>query len=340
MHRRFSTILLLALLVNFTVLLTSSTSTICVITQRMPSTTSDSLLELSTDYFTQHSPIVIDSNQDFEELSLNGTGVQEDPYVIERLHIVTTGTQNSSITVSYTTVHFIIRDCYIQTDWVGIEILHVTEGTVRIVNNTCISNSGDGAGIVVWGAQNCTIVENSCVNLSQGIHLNEAGRCYIASNNITDNNYQGINIRYSHFNTITDNLIADSSQHGVALVGTSNHNVIHHNNFLDNSKEDTYRIDGEPRGALTSQGFDEGYNNTWCDITKEEGNWWSDYSGSGSYAIDGPSNSVDQYPNTVDDQPQSSGFNQLQIAVLISFVGGIVILLIWQLLRSKSSEIS
>ena len=340
MKRRLTVFLLVAILISFTIFHTSSTSAFGEFSRSTTSTTSDSLSEVSTDYFTQHSPIVINSNQDFEEFSLSGTGVQENPYVIEKLHIVTTGTQNSSIKVSYTSVYFIIRDCYIETDWVGIEILHVAEGTARIENNTCISNSGDGAGIVVWGVQNCTLVENRCSNLSQGIHLNEAGRCSIASNNITDNTYQGINIRYSHSNIITGNIITNSSQHGVALVGTSSHNVIHHNNFVDNGKEDTYRIDGEPRGALTSQGFDEGYNNTWYDAATEEGNWWSDYSGSGSYVLDGSSNTIDPYANAGADRPQSLGLDLMQIAMVVSFIGGLVILLVWWLLRSKSSGIS
>ena len=294
-----------------------------------------SSVELIPDYLTEHSPIVIDSNQDFENFSSSGTGVQEDPYVIEKLYIVAIGSQNSTISVSYTSVHFIIRDCYVSTDHVGVEIKHVGEGTVRIVNNTCTSNSANGAGIVVWGAQNCSIVRNRCSNLAQGIHLNDAGRCYIANNNITENNYQGINIRYSNQNIITGNLITNSSQHGLALVGMSMHNVIHRNQFTDNGQEETYRIDGEQRGELTSQGFDEGYNNTWYDATAEVGNWWSDYSGDGSYNIDGPSNMVDLYPNGGEEQLESQGINLVQISVVVLVVGCFVLVLAWRFSRKN-----
>lgn len=335
MLRRWAAFLLITILVYLTVIHASSTSTTWGSLQRTTSTAPDPLAESSTDYFNQSSPIIVDSNQDFEGLSLGGTGAEGSPYIIERLRIVSTGFQNSSISVSHTSAHLIIRDCYVETDWVGIEIRDVAEGTVRIVNNTCISHSGEGAGIVVWGMQNCTIVGNRCSHLAQGIHLNEAGRCYIASNNVTDNDYQGINIRYSHSNTITDNIIANSSQHGLALVGTSSHNVIHHNEFLKNGNEATYRIDGEPRGELTSQGFDEGNNNTWYDAAKEEGNKWSDYSGSGSYSMDGPSNSVDLYPTATEGQSQSLGYDSIQVVVLISLVGGVVTLLAWRLLRSR-----
>ncbi|MHA2186902.1 MAG: NosD domain-containing protein [Candidatus Thorarchaeota archaeon] len=293
------------------------------------------LNELQPNYFTEHSPIIIDSNQDFEEISSGGTGVEENPYIIEKLHIVATGSQNSSISVEYTSAHFIIRDCYLESDWAGIEIRHLTRETASIVNNTCISNSGTGAGIVVWGTINCTIVGNRCSNLAQGIHLNEASRCNISSNNITDNNYQGINIRYSHYNTIIGNMVVNTSEHGVALVGTSSYNVIHHNQFVDNGRETTYRIDGELRGELTSQGFDEGRNNTWYDATTEEGNWWSDYSGSGTYIIDGPSDSADQYPIAGESQQQSPGLDMFQVTVVLLFGGGLMVLLAWWFLRPE-----
>ncbi len=286
--------------------------------------------EFYTNYFIESNPFLITSNQELAEKSSSGIGTADDPYIIERLYIESTGTQNGSIIVRYTSSFFVIRNCYLKTDWVGIEIRHVSDGTAIIENNTCVSSSGDGAGIVVWGTQNCTIVGNRCSNLSQGIHLNEAGRCYIADNNITENNYQGINIRYSHSNVITTNLISNNSQHGVALVGTSRHNVIHHNQFFNNSIEETYRIDGEFRGELTNQGFDEGSNNTWYDVETEEGNWWSDYSGYGSYNIDGPSDSVDQYPIGREDPQQSSEQGILLPIVLIAFVGATLLLIAWR----------
>lgn len=328
-------LLVTALLIFPAVYLIPSISTIQE-SVRYANTATISFVELSPDYLTEHSPIMIDSNQDFETFASSGTGDQENPYVIEKLYIVATGSQNSSISVSYTTVHFIIRDCYVSTDHAGIEILQARDSTVRIENNTCTSNSGDGAGIVVWGTRNCTIVRNRCFNLAQGIHLNEAGRCYIEDNNITENNYQGINVRYSDQNIITGNLITNSSQHGLALVGTSRHNIIHRNRFIDNGREETYRIDGEPRGELTSQGFDEGYNNTWYDATTEVGNWWSDYSGDGSYSIDGPSDVGDIYPNGDQDQQESPGINFMQIAVVVLVIGCLVIVVAWRFYRKSA----
>ncbi|MHA2085859.1 MAG: hypothetical protein ACW992_11310, partial [Candidatus Thorarchaeota archaeon] len=82
-----------------------------------------------------------------------------------------------------------------------------------------------------------------------------------------------------------------------------------------------------------SQGFDEGRNNTWYDATTEEGNWWSDYSGSGTYIIDGPSNSADQYPIAGESQQQSPGLDMFQVTVVFLFGGGLMILLALWFLR-------
>ncbi len=266
--------------------------------------------EVDLEYYTEHIPIIIDSNQDFEDLSIIGTGAQDDPYLIERFYVVATGAQNQAISISNTDVCFIVRNCFVVTEFAGIEVWDVGDATASIINNTCASSTGFGAGIVFWGVRYGTISENRCSNLSQGIHLNDASRNYITNNSITDNSYQGINIRHSNRNTITGNLIENTSQHGVALVGTSRYNMIHNNQLVDNGREETYRIDGEERGQLTSQGFDEGTNNTWYDLETEIGNYWSDYSGTDTYSIDGLSNSVDLYPMmVVDDSPTDTNLD-------------------------------
>jgi hypothetical protein len=86
---------------------------------------------------------------------------------------------------------------------------------------------------------------------------------------------------------------------------------------------------------LTSQGFDEGNNNTWYDASTEEGNLWNDYTGSGTYAIDGPANSIDPYPIVGDSQPQAPGLDMLQVAVVLTMSGSLVALLSWWLLRRR-----
>jgi len=242
-----------------------------------------------------HPPILIVSNNDFETLNFTGNGTYLDPYIIANLYINSSGATNG-IEIHNTNVHFIIINCTILTDYIGVLLSATAASTATIMNNTIISKSGDGGGVGLSGTYGVTVSDNECANFMQGIHLNHAHNCIIFGNNILANNYQGINIRYSNYNEITYNDIENSQQHGLALVGTSHTNIIHHNRFVNNSKVDIYTIDGERTGTISSQGFDEGSSNIWYDETSKTGNRWSDYSGNGDYAIDGPTGSVDIYP--------------------------------------------
>ena len=58
--------------------------------------------------------------------------------------------------------------------------------------------------------------------------------------------------------------------------------IIHHNIFINN--------------GATVQAYDEGTDNIWYDIETNEGNYWSEWSGTGEYLIDGSSGSIDPYP--------------------------------------------
>jgi parallel beta-helix repeat protein len=76
------------------------------------------------------------------------------------------------------------------------------------------------------------------------------------------------------------NTIQENGHFGITLF-FSNYNLLHHNNLIDNNI--TY----------TSQAYD-GQENNWYDTEKLEGNYWSDYNGTGNYNIDG--GAVDPYP--------------------------------------------
>lgn len=279
-------------------------------------------------YFEEHLPISIESNSDLMNYASNGSGIQSDPFIIERLSITATGFQNAAISIRYTTAYFVVKDCFIESEYLGIQCWGIAAGTGLILNNTCISTSWEGGGIAAVELLNCTIEQNRCRGFGQGIHLNHADRCTITGNNISDSTYQGINIRYSSNNVIAYNRIENSSQHGLVFVGTSRFNTVYQNIFADNGQVDTYTIDGERSGNLTSQGYDEGSNNLWYHEEQEMGNWWSDYPGSGSYLIDGPANAVDLYPIHGE---KSDNLDFIPIVVMVALVsvtvvsGGLVV---------------
>jgi parallel beta-helix repeat protein len=265
-----------------------------------------------------HPPILISSNSDFVSLGFEGNGSSSNPYIIENLNITSTEELVSAIQVGGTNVHFIIRNCKLTSAYVGVRILNtISIGTAQIINNTISSSSKDGGGIGC-GIGYTTMENNTISGFMQGIHLNYASHCSIKGNNILLSYYQGINIRYSSFTEIKYNTIKNSNQHGLAIVGSSSsNNIIHHNTFINNSNEATFRIDGERTGVINSQGYDEGVNNYWFDETSKHGNWWDDFYKKGEYKIDGPSNSIDEYPLKFKDTERN---NLLFVAVLAGYL--------------------
>lgn len=277
------------------------------------------------DNLTEHEPIYIDSNDDFITYNCTGNGTPESPYIIKELNITATG-YIAGIEITLTSTYFEIKNCLILSDFVGIKLEQVTTGTAKIIENTCISSEEDGGGIALQYTNGCNITSNECANFIQGIHLNYADSNIIYGNNILCNHYQGVNLRYSNLNTIIYNSVENSEQHGIALVGSSSNNVIHHNSIINNSKTELYTIDGDPKGAIGSQGFDEGVNNIWYDVFGEYGNIWSDYTGRGSYAIDGPAESEDIYPLEITSN-ESDTLNVFNTPLTIICVGFLITLL-------------
>lgn len=77
-------------------------------------------------------------------------------------------------------------------------------------------------------------------------------------------------------------MIAYSASYGIYFADAGNNNLIHHNDFFENS--------------VSSQALDDGYNNQWYDDSTNEGNYWSDWICTGDYLIDGSAAFVDPYP--------------------------------------------
>jgi len=272
--------------------------------------------------YTEHAPIMIDSNADFIAYGCTGNGTIDNPYIIQELNITAIGATISGIKVTTTTAYFEIKNCLILSEYIGILLNQVAFGTGKIIDNICISSTEDGGGILLSSTNGCNITGNECANFMAGIHLNNAGSNIIDSNIILNNHYQGINIRNSDSNNITYNLIFDSEEHGLALIVSSYNNIVHHNFFINNSKAEEYTIDGERTGTIGSQGYDEGTNNIWYDAEGKYGNHWSDYKGRGDYAIDGPSNSVDIYPLTLTNtESYSQSISSIISAIITIFIG-------------------
>jgi len=176
----------------------------------------------------------------------------------------------------------------------------VIDGTVSLMaNNIFVSGftiresdpqSSYSAGIYVGQYSNCTIENNAITQFLYGILFVNSTSSFVLNNIITlcgiteplgpgaiefnycsdiivrgnvlsDNGMWGIGLGWSYNNTVTDNVIANSLNEGLALYG-SEQNLIHHNSFFNNGR---------------SIGLYESGNNTWDDGF--EGNYWDSYMG-------------------------------------------------------------
>jgi len=215
---------------------------------------------------TPHDPISILCDSDFGPDGYNfpGFGTVDEPYLIAGYNI--TITLASGIHISDTTKYFIVRNCYVNTNYSGIYIDDVADGTATVFNN------------------------NLCNNNNVGIYLENSDYC-----------------------VITYNLLEENEIYGVFLDSDSDDNIIHHNNFVDNN----------PGGIFCgfSQACDHGTSNTWYDTETHEGNFWSNWSGIGSYVVAGMAGASDPYPQDKFLNPpvfsEPSNNTDMQILVVI-----------------------
>jgi parallel beta-helix repeat protein len=179
-----------------------------------------------------------------------------------------------------------------------------------IENNTCYENSDEGLFIDnasdnglflnntcennVWGitnqfSQSNTFRYNTCTNNSYtGYGLYYSDWLVVENNTLLKNDDFGFQILSCYNGLIMFNIIKDTTSYAVYLETNINNFVLHHNNFIGNN------------AGGTSQALDDDITGspqvTFYDTATNEGNYWSDYSGSGNYLIDGTANNFDPYP--------------------------------------------
>lgn len=177
-----------------------------------------------------------------------------------------------------------INDNYCSSEDSSIFLLE--SNSINIINNHC---SQSKYGIYLDNTISSSIINNSCNNNRfDGIILYKGHSFTIANNTCTNNLGHGLGILSSNTSLITGNTFTENNYYGICITYESFNNTIYRNNFLNNSFED----------PLDSQCCDYGINNIWYNQDTNEGNYWSDYSGSGYYIIGGTANAVDMYPLT------------------------------------------
>ena len=217
------------------------------------SSTSPKVLDLS---LTPHDPILITNNANFDDYGFPGAGTSGDPYIIENYEIETT--QEIGISITGTTKHFVIRNCYVEA-FFGIYITDVFEGTATIIKNTCSNNGAYGIKLV--RSTGVTLTNNTCSNngaygIGIGVEYSSSGAT-LTNNTCSNNKGCGIYVDSSSDTTLTDNTCSNNN-YGISLDSSSGatltNNTCSNNNygiFLDSSSGATLESNNFYNDGLT-----------------------------------------------------------------------------------------
>ena len=78
---------------------------------------------ISSQSYIDHPPILITSDSGFSGYSFAGNGSSDNPYLIEGYNITATGSLTFGIEIRNTNSQFIVRDCIIYTEFMGMEAI-------------------------------------------------------------------------------------------------------------------------------------------------------------------------------------------------------------------------
>ena len=165
-------------------------------------------------------------------------------------------------------------------------------------------------GIDLDNSPSCTINNNVLQYNGWGILMGNSSYSSISSNEISDSEGTGIGVAGSDEVLVTNNTVFCSrgyeglNAHGLGL--TNAHGCEVYDNKLYDNGEYGIELDrcsgcliyqNEVGWNLAGNSYEcDSSNNIWFHPSYEEGNCWSDYSGTGEYTIGGCEDSVDSFP--------------------------------------------
>ncbi|HEY9205483.1 MAG TPA: NosD domain-containing protein [Candidatus Methanoperedens sp.] len=160
-------------------------------------------------------------------------------------------------------------------------VIRIDQASSVKISGFTIQNSGgsgkEDAGITIYSAQNNMIMNTIFLNNNAGISIySGSNNNIISGNDIKSTGKNGIFIFSSGENSIYNNNIQDN-QFGI-YADSARKNRIYSNNFIENK----------------NQAYDNSGQNSWDD--GKSGNYWSDFKGSGAYAVPGGAKAADNYP--------------------------------------------
>jgi parallel beta-helix repeat protein len=254
---------------------------------------------ISSQMYTAHDPMVIDSNDDFVSEGWSGDGSLDRPYTISFLEF-TDEIDEACINISYTTAYFVITNCSFNTTTFScaINLQNVSNGRIQYcttgghiwgitvyesIEIQLLDLTLSGTCVVMEDSEMC-LVSHCSIEYAPGDGVYFEG-CYNMTVEGCDISYcaaNGIWLEDTYNSSIIGNKIDMNTMYQIEISGVSSHNLIYNNiMYCDMFNWGT--------------GHDGGVTNYWDDSVST-GNWWYDYDDSGQYDIPGTAGSIDHYP--------------------------------------------
>ncbi len=255
-----------------------------------------------TAQYTNHAPIFIESNSDFQLRGFNGSGTKADPYVLEYMNI--SNNYGQCVVIEHTSAYFIIRHSVMRSADAGIYLNAMGNGTIQDCTVRAYLS-----GIQADNSTSLDIIDNDIVGDASGVSLSGVNSSEVQSCRIhhSDN---GLVIQRSQRINITDCVLYGNFGHGIHIDQTSGEIYVFSNSIGWNGEYIGYALH-TTTNALDDSTVGRGRTDEWV------GNRWSDYNGTGPYPIPGVFSKNDSLPTLLSDTlaPSVSGDDDVRLYV-------------------------
>lgn len=256
-----------------------------------------------TEEYETHPALEINHINDFGNLGILGSGLENDPFLISGLNIQ--NSVNPLINITNINSFVEISNSILIGDGTASLGIFISNSSHIIIQNIVVQNLQ--TGIILRNSRGITI-ENVMISDSKvnAIIFENTNNTLISKSSL-ENNVKGLSLRGSNYNTITNNILRNHSGYGLEIDKFSSNNLIVWNSFVDNN---------QGTGFL-SQSKDDGIsnqfvNNFWNELTYQDTN--EDDNADLPYHIDGIANNQDQFPLTLPNR-SIDGYNIVGSAV-------------------------
>lgn len=220
---------------------------------------------------------------------------------------------NAAVKLTSSNNNTIAQNSILATNCYGISLMGSSYNNVEM-NQIITSGSGQAAirleSLPESSVEYNYIHENSITSKENGLSFRAGARNNFVFSNTISNCKNGIMLSSAYKNTVLGNNISGSTQYAIYLF-ISDDNSFYHNNFVNNAKQVSENHQVYYWSTQNNTYYSE--NNRWDN--GQEGNYWSDYTGSDSNGDGIGETPYNVYENYTDDYPLTTPYDISRVTV-------------------------